>query len=57
MTIHINIKKKNNMIREPLSKKVSDINLSYKIPQGGREEEIHFYNNRQEKGKIFYTKK
>ena len=55
--IHINIKKKNNMIREPLSKKVSDINLSYKIPQGGREEEIHFYNNRQEKGKIFYTKK
>jgi len=35
---------------------VIGINLSHKIPQGRDKEEIDFYNNKQEKGKIFYTK-
>ncbi|MDD3245362.1 MAG: hypothetical protein PHF18_00595 [Methanosarcina sp.] len=53
---HINRKKKNKLIQKTFSKKVQNINLSYKIPQGGHKEEIHFYNNMQRKGKIFYTK-
>jgi len=57
LVVHINIKEKNNLIRETLSKKVSDIDLSYKISQGGHKEEIHIYNNRQEKGKDILYKK
>lgn len=54
--IQYNIRKKNRFIQEDNYKIIIKFNLNCKISQKGCKEEIHFYNNRQEKGRYFIQK-
>ncbi|KKG17400.1 hypothetical protein EO98_13050 [Methanosarcina sp. 2.H.T.1A.6] len=55
-TIRSSIKKRIDLFWEHTQKNTK-LDMNRKIPQQDHKEEIHFYNNIQEKGKIFYTKK